>query len=171
MRADKTLTPTGLTTRGHGNRIENTLAGAVRESPALGFNLLDRVDHSSDVGTAVVGPVIRGWSTAAVADELAQRILSRIASLDISRSAGDVAAMLAGIREAASQGADWTKFATSRELAKVCWAAIGTEPAEEKDDWSHTALNSPAGQLAIYWLHVADDEHKRDCKRCDHRRR
>src|SRR4051794_15935018 len=143
------------------DRIENTLAGAVRESPALGFSLLDRVDHSSDVGMAVVGPVIRGWSTAVVADELAQRILSRIASLDISRSAGDVAAMLAGVREAASQGTEWTKFATSRDLAKACWAAIGTEPAEEKDDWFHTALNSPAGQLAIYWLHVADDEHSR----------
>jgi hypothetical protein len=138
--------------------IGNTLASVVRESPELGFTLLDTIDHSSAVGMAVVGPVIRGWSKAAVDDELAQRILSRIAALDISRVAGDVAAMLVGVPEAGSQGTKWRRFATSRDLAKVCWDAIGTEPTDEKDNWFHAALNSTAGQLAIYWLQVTEDE-------------
>lgn len=139
--------------------IDNMLAGVVRESPALGFKLLDGVDQSSAIGTAVVGPVIRGWSNAIVDDDLAQRILTRIATLDMSGLAGDVAAMLADIHEPGSQGTEWRRFATGRELAKTCWEVIETGPAEQKDDWFHTAMNSPTGQLAIYWIQVIEDEH------------
>jgi hypothetical protein len=138
--------------------IENIVAGAVSASPALGFNLLDGVDQGGPIGIAVVGPVIRGWSTAIVDDDLAQRILVRISTLDISRCADDVAAMLANLRETGCQGTEWRRFPTSRELAKECWEAIGTEAVEEGDDWFHTALNSATGHLALYWLHVVQDE-------------
>ena len=119
----------------------------------------DGVDQSSAIGTAVVGPVIRGWSNAIVDDELAQRILTRIATLDMSGLAGDVAAMLADIHEPGSQGTEWRRFATGRELAKTCWEVIETGPAEQKDDWFHSAINSPTGQLAIYWIQAIEDEH------------
>ena len=140
--------------------IENTVASAVTESPALGFDLLDTLDQASPIGMAVAGPVIRGWSNAIVDDQLAQQILSEISALDISRSARDVAGMLAGFREAGSQGTEWSRFSMSRRLAKACWEASGREPVGNVDDWFFTAWNSPAGKLAIYWLDIADQEQK-----------
>lgn len=140
--------------------IENIVASAVTESPTLGFDLLDALDLASPIGEAVAGPVIRGWSSAIVDDQLAQQILLEISALDISKSARDVAGMLAGFREAGAQGTEWSSFPMSRDLAKACWEVLGHEEVGEVDDWFFTAVNSPAGKLAIYWLAIAEQEQK-----------
>jgi hypothetical protein len=53
---------------------------------------------------------------------------------------------------------DWARLTASRTLAHLCWDAVGAEALEATDDWLHTAINSPAGQLAIYWMGVARHE-------------
>ena len=137
--------------------MQRTLANAVSIAPAVGFDLLDAFDHESPLRSIAETSAVRGWSTAAVDDEAADLILQTTSSLDITETTDDVARMLAGFRNDRSP-VRWAQFDSSRALARRCWAAIDTKAPLAEDDWVHNALNSPAGQIMVYWISVADND-------------
>jgi hypothetical protein len=137
--------------------IRSTIAAAVARSPAIGFDLLDAVHDGSPLRPMTETSVIQGWSNATVDDQVADLILRTTATLNISESTDDIARMLAGFRGGPSK-VEWARFGTSRILAKLCWDAIGAGEQEPNDDWLYTAVNSPAGQLAIYWIDALHQE-------------
>lgn len=137
--------------------LQRTLSRAVTNSPCTGFDLLDIVPSENPSRPMTETSVIRGWSMAAIDDQLADLILLTASSLNISEAAGDIARMLAGFRNGPSQ-VEWARFDSSRTLARVCWEAIDVGTPEADVEWLHQAVNSPAGQLTIYWTSVVSYE-------------
>lgn len=139
--------------------MQKTLANTVSSNPPIGFDLLDTFDEGSPLRPIAETSVVRGWSTAAVDNETADLILRTTSSLNITETTDDVARMLAGFRNDVSP-VKWAQFRSSRTLARRCWAAIDPKDPEGEDDWVHRALNSPAGQLMIYWMSAAENDGK-----------
>lgn len=141
------------------HEIETALNSVVREAPELGLKLLRGIDQTSNLGGVLARPIVRGWSNATADDELAEKILNELSALDIRTCAAEVALLLSEIREQGAAGTSWQRYASSRALAIRTWESLDTGSIATSDSWYHTALNSAAGQLALYWLSVA--EHQR----------
>lgn len=139
--------------------MQRTLANAISMNPAVGFDILDAFDHESPLRSVAETSAIRGWSKATIDDGTAELILRTASSLDITETTDDVARMLAGFRNDESP-VKWAQFRSSRRLARQCWSAIIVKPPvnDDDDDWVHRAFNSPAGQLMIYWMSVAEHD-------------
>jgi hypothetical protein len=137
--------------------LQRTLSGAVTNSPSTGFDLLDTAPANSPSRPMTETSVVRGWSMATIDDQLADLVLRTTSSLNISEAATDIARMLAGFRNGPSK-VEWARFDSSRTLARNCWEAIDVGVSDEDVDWLHTAINSPSGQLTIYWASAVSHE-------------
>lgn len=137
---------------------ETVLTTVVRGSPELGLKLLRSIDQTSTLGAAIARPIVRGWSNATANDELAEEILSELLTLDLTSCAAEVAYLLSEIREQGAVGTPWQRYASSQALANESWRSLDTGSVSGTDDWYYTALNSAAGQLALYWLLVAEKQ-------------
>jgi len=137
--------------------MQRALAKAVSNTPAMGFDLLDNFDEESPHRSIAEISAVRGWSEADVDDETADLILRTTSSLNITDTTDAVARMLAGFRNDVSP-VKWARFDSSRTLARRCWAAIDAKAPGTEDDWVHRTFNSPAGQLMMYWMSVAEHD-------------
>jgi hypothetical protein len=137
--------------------VQRTLVSAVTSNPPLGFDLLDAFEEESLLRPVAETSIVRGWSMAAVDAETAGLILRTTSALDITSTTDEVARMLAGTSDDLST-VKWARFGSSRGLARRCWDAIDATEFESEEDWVHRALNSPAGNLMVYWMRVAEND-------------
>lgn len=135
------------------------LEDTVRQWPVDGFQALeapggDRVDF--------VRAVLRGWSKAdSHDDEAAESILGRIMDLDMAPMTNEIADFLEEGGRRDGHPTAWHKYQTSRQVAAMVWDAIEPAPPELKmKNWLATAINDPAGKLALFWLQIISFEWK-----------
>lgn len=128
------------------------LRQTIRENPSDGFAVLDSDgrDHSD-----IVTSVISGWSTAATDAMTAEKILEKLAELDLGELAEDISRLLADGGRADTNPTEWHQFPAARALAADLWSMVGSGPAvDEMEDWLGHAINHPAGRIAQFWLHA-----------------
>lgn len=137
------------------------VAGAVQADPDDGHRLLDSAPQEQDVTAAV----IRGWSRAELEPAAAAAVIGKVAALDLTTLARDIAFMLSHGATTEGHPTDWTAIPGARQLARDLWPLIPDEEvALGEIDWLSRAINHPGGYLAEFWLHVvqrdwrADDE-------------
>jgi hypothetical protein len=124
------------------------LVETVRDHPIDRFALLDATPN-------IVRSVISGWSMAAVAAAMAEKILLRLAHVDLRVVAEDIAQLLADSNRGDSNSTEWHRFPAARSLAADLWSAIGSGPAgADFDDWLSRAMNSAAGRIALFWVNA-----------------
>lgn len=127
------------------------LVEAVRDQPSDGFAVLDAAggDHPD-----LVKAVIRGWAAATIDMDTAEGILARLAHVDLEAVADVVTRLLEG-GGTGTNSIEWHRFSAARQLAADHWTALsGDPPASDVDDWLGRAINNPAGQLALFWVHA-----------------
>lgn len=141
---------------------EDSLAlvtSAIQTEPSDGYRLLDVEPQDPEVTRAV----INGWSRAALDGEAAPEVLRRIAALDHTALARDLARMLADGGRSEGYPTDWTAVPGARQLAQELWRLI---PDEEVvfggTDWLTRAINHPGGHLAQFWLQVVQHDWRKD---------
>lgn len=137
------------------------VAGAVQAEPDDGHLLLDSAPPEQDVTAAV----IRGWSRAELEPVAAAAVIGKVAALDLTTLARDVAFMLSHGATTEGHPTDWTAVPGARQLARDLWPLVPDEEVVFGEiDWLSRAIHHPGGYLAEFWLHVvqrdwrADDE-------------
>ncbi|MFV8167342.1 DUF4020 domain-containing protein [Mycobacterium sp. 134] len=139
------------------------LTPIVQARPALGFTLSHAVEGVEEqLRSAVIGAVVRGWSQCSVDSVTAERIVAHLGNLDLNGVVGDVALMLMP-RNAEEGQPDWCSVAGTKQLADKCWSIVERRSQDpSSDDWVHAAINHPAGQLALFWIRVLEDQAEED---------
>jgi Domain of unknown function (DUF4020)/SIR2-like domain len=138
------------------NGALTVLAEVVGDWPGDGFAVLDADggDHPD-----IIRAVIRGWAAATLDDVTPSSIMERLARMDLSAVADDIARLLFEGGRSEATPTEWQRISASRDLAAAVWAAVpGGMPDPEVDDWLGRAINHPAGRLAQFWVRaVAGD--------------
>ncbi len=131
----------------------SVLVETVRDDPTDGFAVLDATGGDTP---DIVRSVISGWSMAAVDAAMAEKILQRLAHVDLNAVAEDIAQLLANSNRGDSNPTEWHRFPAARSLAADLWSAIDTSPTptDNVDDWLSLAIGSAAGRIALFWVNV-----------------
>lgn len=131
--------------------------------PDSGLALLETVNAETVSGTELIRQIITGWSDSQVSARQAARILDQIASLELPPIVDAVTGLLSGLNANPDNASGWRRQTRSRYLAVNCWDEIKptAPPTMAGRDWVETALNHPAGHLALFWAAVVYD-HWRD---------
>ncbi len=135
------------------------ITSAIQTEPSDGHRLLEVDPPDAEITQAV----INGWSRAELGAEAAAEVLRRIAALDPTNLARDLARMLSAGGQTEGHPTDWTALADARLLARKLGHLI---PEDEvvlgEVDWLARAINHPAGNLAEFWLHVVQHDWRAD---------
>jgi hypothetical protein len=132
--------------------LTDAIGSTVQRWPEDGFALLDAVGPGHP---GIDQAVVRGWGMAEHEDDLAARILTRIAALELRPILNYVTSTLGGFIYSGTQPPRWFRYPESEQLARICWDAIDpdAESALPSDgDAARSAINHPAGHLAQYWV-------------------
>ncbi len=134
--------------------------GLVRELvnayPDDGFVILDVVGAGQP---EIVGAAITGWSTATLSDASADRILTRLAQVDLDQVVDGVSRLLADGGLSEGHPTSWYRFPAGRRLASELWRHTSADSGvESTEDWLLRAINSAPGRLAEFWIQaIASD--------------
>jgi hypothetical protein len=131
----------------------------VEEYPEDGFLLLGaEADLDDDLISAVVG----GWASGELADEVAQRAIDRVSTLDLDRWGDELARFIGGVG-GTQRRTEWHRFGAARELARAIARRLADEPVPaDASNWLEKAINAPGGLLAEFWLHAVSFEWNSD---------
>ena len=136
--------------------LATLLSEVVKQWPQDGFSILDSVgpDHPG-----IARSVIHGWASAQLDNERGERVVRRIAELDLPPLVHYVTQMLAGYGSPQDTSTNWRTVPGSTDLAKRCWDAINRDmpPTLEGSDLASRAINHPAGLLADFWASVISE--------------
>lgn len=131
------------------------ITSAIQAEPSDGYRLLDIDPPDAEVTQAVVN----GWSRAELDAEAAADVLKRMATLDHSTLARDLAQMLSDGGRSEGHPTDWSAVPDARQLARKLWPLIPDEEVVFGEiDWLTRAINHPGGNLAQFWLHVVQHD-------------
>jgi hypothetical protein len=87
-------------------------------------------------------------------DDVAERVIARLSTLDLGRFGDEIARLLAG-RSGTERGTEWHRLDVARELARSIAHGLSNQPVPaDTSDWLGNAINAPAGRLAEFWLHA-----------------
>ncbi len=135
------------------------ITSAIQTEPNDGYRLLDVNPPDAEV----IQAVINGWSCAELTAEAAAEVLRRIAALDHTTLARDLARMLSDGGRSDGHPTDWTAVPNARRLARDLWQLIPNEEVVLGEiDWLTRAINHPGGNLAEFWLHVVQHDWRED---------
>lgn len=123
------------------------VTGLVSRWPLDGFALWE---HALD-DPEVLKAVIDGWAGSSADSSLAERILDAVAGLELSEYAPTIATLLSPRASNQSPGPSWFELPQARRLALALWPHIKHSKALDGDPL-FTALNSPDGKLAEFWM-------------------
>lgn len=132
------------------------IGDTARDHPMDGLAILDTNDDPE-----IVRAVIRGWRSATMPTEIVTRVLERMATLDLTQVGDQIASMLAYGGQRESDPTEWHRFRVARQLAWNLWEVLdGDESGTDTNDWLGQAINSPAGQLALFSIHAISADWK-----------
>lgn len=134
------------------DQLAGAISAVVQEWPGVGIDLLDAIGAGH---AAVDDAVVRGWAMSNPDDELAARILDRLAELELEPILGSVTSMLGGYRISGADPVEWFKFPQSDAVAQKCWENIAPTTASscpDADDCAMRSFNHPAGPIAEFWV-------------------
>lgn len=142
------------------NDSASQLTGIIRDSPLLGFALLNEVKNKEEpLRPAVVRAVVRAWRQCALDGNTAGRVVAALLNVDLRGAVDEVTLMLMPVDAAENSVTDWASVTRSQELAVKCWDMTETASPDADDaDWPHIALNHSAGRLAMFWIRVLEDQ-------------
>jgi hypothetical protein len=131
----------------------------VEEYPEDGFVLLGA---EADLEDDVISGVVHGWASSELADEMAQRAIDRLSTLDLDRWGDEIARLIAGGGDT-QRRTEWHRFGAARELARAIVRRLADEPVPaDVSNWLERAINGPGGLLAEFWLHAISYEWNSD---------
>lgn len=129
-------------------------AKAVSENFEWGLGLAQALLQTDHTEPVIWGYILRGWQTARLPPEQWQRATSFLAQhLARIPAAGGIADLLERRVEGAPEEIPDEIIQQSVNLARALWIASSAEPESELiGDWLTTAINRPAGKLALFVL-------------------
>jgi hypothetical protein len=138
-------------------RFGRLLSEVVQQWPEDGFIILDSVGQDHTETTKVV---VRGWASAELDSGQDERVIARVASLELAPIVDYVAYMLDALVSVRAQTTNWRVLPAAIELAKKCWDAIDPRFGEGAtgDDLVLFAFNHPSGRVASFWISVLSDD-------------
>jgi len=127
----------------------------VKKNPEDGLVLLGT---EAELDEDLVSAVIHGWASSELTDEVAQRVIGRVSTLDLDRWSGELARLIGGTG-AGQQRTEWHRFVAARELALDLARRLPDEQVPgHVTNWLEKAINSAGGLLAEFWLQVVSYE-------------
>lgn len=135
-----------------------TVSVVCTEHPEWGLSLVSELTVRTEWQTDLWNAVIEGWAEASFDESTWFEILG---TLSAHQDLGSHVTSIARLLEKKAQqryARESAAVTVSDPVAIQAWDSLPDEPSpSESDEWLTTAINHPAGQLAIYFLRTCAD--------------